>query len=146
MNVIRPLLRRTLRPMALVAAVGLALWYVYSSRASALPAESSALDGEYRITVRSPAHSPAILEPSRFVVEIADRSGLPVQAEKLELKYWMPGMFCGMFTAEAGKTGQAGVYEAAVIPVMTGRWVMEARIEVGEKEIVVRHPFEAGRS
>ncbi|MDG0811261.1 FixH family protein [Cohnella rhizosphaerae] len=140
------LLKRAIRPMALVAAVGLALWYVYSSRASALPAESSKLDGEYRITVRSPARSAAALEPSRFVVEIADRSGMPASIGRLTLKYWMPGMFCGMFTAEAERTGRAGAYAATVIPVMTGRWVLEARMTIGEKEVVVRHPFEAGRS
>lgn len=140
-----PLLRRTAKPMALVFAIGLALWYVYSSRASALPSESSTLDGEYRIVVRSPSISLAMMEPSRFIVEITDRSGSPVRAEQLELKYWMPNMFCGVFTAEAAETDRSGEYTATVIPVMTGKWVLEAKIAIGDKEAVVRHPFEVGR-
>nr|WP_286672479.1 FixH family protein [Cohnella hashimotonis] len=131
--------------MALVVAIGLALWYVYASRASALPAESSTLDGEYRITVRSPTVSPAMMEPSRFVVEITDQSGLPVQAEQLALKYWMPNMFCGMFTADIAEADASHAYLATVIPVMTGKWVLEGKITVGDREVVVRHPFEVDR-
>ncbi|MFD2328984.1 hypothetical protein ACFSR7_06955 [Cohnella sp. GCM10020058] len=141
----RPLFRRTAKPIALVVAIGLALWYVYSSRASALPTESLTLDGDYRITIRSPSISPAMMEPSQFVVEITDRSGLPLQAEQLALKYWMPNMFCGMFTADISEADQSDAYSATVIPVMTGKWVLEAKITIGDRDVIVRHPFKVER-
>ncbi|CAI6034820.1 FixH family protein [Cohnella sp. JJ-181] len=138
-------LKRTARPAALVAAVGLALWYVYSSRASALPAETSSRGDAYAITLISPAISPSTMEPSRFVVKISDSSGSPVRAGTVALKYWMPGMFCGVFTAEAAETGRTGEYEAIVVPVMAGRWVLEAQAAIDDREVSVRHPFRAGR-
>lgn len=134
-------LGRIARPAALVAAVGLAIGFGYSSRSQALPATTSARFDGYKISVSSPAAAPAAMQASRFVIDISGSEGAPGHAGSIRLKYWMPGMFCGVFEAEATETDRAGQYAAVVVPVMEGRWIVEASVRIDGGEYEIRHRF-----
>ncbi|RUS46883.1 FixH family protein [Cohnella sp. AR92] len=136
----RPI-RRLAWPLSIAAILGIVFWLIGQQRTSALPLESALDTGSLRLEIVTLTAHSSPMEESHFLVRITDSNGLPVEADKLQIKTWMPKMFCGIFTAGIAPGGENGQYDAVVLPVMRGRWVAEANIQVGKETYKLQHEY-----
>lgn len=95
-------------------------------------------------SIRMELHAlePAIrsMEETGFLLRITDRSGAPVRNAQLSIHITMPDMLCGELPATIIET-EPGLYRAAVVPVMSGRWQAEARLAGQGKTLKVKAGF-----
>lgn len=95
-------------------------------------------------SIRMELHAlePAVrsMEEAGFHLRITDRSGAPVRNAQLSMHITMPDMFCGELPATVIET-EPGLYRAAAVPVMSGRWQAEAMLAGQGKTLKVKAGF-----
>ncbi|THF76365.1 FixH family protein [Cohnella fermenti] len=136
------MLGRGIWPIAIAICLGVVVWLSRSEAASPAPLISTLEKDGYRIEVRTLEANSSPMEAKQFLVTITDSSGADVEAASIQIKSWMPKMFCGIFTAKVVMNSQGSGYEGTLVPVMSGSWVAETRVRIGSEEFVVVHDYE----
>ncbi|MBB6638407.1 FixH family protein [Cohnella thailandensis] len=135
------LLKKGIWPIALVICLGIVVWLSRSGEASPVPLVSTLEKNGYRIEVRTLEARSSPMEEKQFLVTVTDVGGANVEATSIQIKSWMPKMFCGIFTAKVERSSQGSGYEGTLVPVMSGRWVAETRVRIGSDEFVLLHDY-----
>ena len=134
------LLRRFSLPVAIVFAIGILVWRYQAALANTLPDTSILENDRVQIEVESFAADGVAMQEHVFRIEVKDTEGIPTEGAEVQMKLFMPSMFCGEIPATVASSG-SGQFEAKGVPVMSGRWEAKTVIYIGAERYEVDHAF-----